>query len=104
MPRTAKKQGGQVDPAILEAALEGLQRRLADIEDKIGQVKKLLGSPSSASSDNTASAPAKRTMSPAARKRIAEAQRRRWAAFRARAGRAQRKRGAKAGQEQAKAE
>ncbi len=76
-----------LDRAILEAALEGLQRRLEDTNSKIAEVKRLMGGRQPAQAIPTpAGAPAprkKRRMSAAARKRIAEAQKRRWAQFRA---------------------
>ncbi len=76
-----------LDRAILEAALEGLQRRLEDTNDKIAEVKRLIGGrPRAQETPAPAGAPAprkKRRMSAAARKRIAEAQKRRWAQFRA---------------------
>jgi hypothetical protein len=81
MPR-----GTKIDPALLQAALEGLEHRLADTNEKIAEVKKLLRT-----GDSTPTAPVtvkeksrpKRKMSASARKRIAEAQRKRWAEFRA---------------------
>lgn len=81
MPR-----GTKIDPTLLQAALEGLEHRLADTNEKIAEVKKLLRT-----GDSTPTAPVKekattrprRKMSASARKRIAEAQRKRWAEFRA---------------------
>lgn len=83
MPR-----GTKIDPALLQAALEGLEHRLADTNEKIAEVKRLLrtgnSTPTPAAKDTVKSRP-KRKMSAAARKRIAEAQRKRWAEFRAKA-------------------
>ncbi|MGE5568457.1 MAG: hypothetical protein ACM3S5_05390 [Rhodospirillales bacterium] len=83
MPR-----GTKIDPALLQAALEGLEHRLADTNEKIAEIKRLLRTgdsiPTSAAKDIVKSRP-RRKMSAAARKRIAEAQRKRWAEFRARA-------------------
>ncbi|HOQ47765.1 MAG TPA: hypothetical protein PK157_20820 [Bryobacteraceae bacterium] len=77
-----------IDPALLQAALEGLEHRLADTNEKIAEIKRLLrtGNSTAASpvKDTNKSRP-RRKMSAEARKRIAEAQRRRWAEFRARA-------------------
>lgn len=79
MPR-----GKRIDPALLQAALEGLEHRLAEVSEKIAAVKKLLRSGGS----TPAAAPRphrkpRRKMSAGARKRISEAQRKRWADFRA---------------------
>lgn len=76
----------EVDRAILEAALEGLQHRLDAINEKMTEVRGLLSGRAKAT---PAAEPAgerpvrRRKMSAAARKRIAEAQRRRWQQFRA---------------------
>jgi len=84
MPR-----GTKIDPALLQAALEGLEHRLADTNEKIAEVKRLLRTgdsiPTSAAKDIVKTSRPRRKMSAAARKRIAEAQRKRWAEFRARA-------------------
>ena len=89
MPR-----GKRLDPAILEAALSGLQQRLSETERQIAEVKsRLRGSVRRAPSAAPAPAKPKRTMSAAARRRIAAAQKRRWAEFRAKA----KKRSGKAG-------
>jgi hypothetical protein len=88
MPR-----GTQIDPALLQAALEGLEHRLAETNEKIADVKKLLrtGAPAPAPVKQPVKSRPKRTMSAAARKRIAEAQRKRWAEFRAKSVRKGRK-------------
>ena len=81
MPR-----GKQLDPAILEAALDGLQHRLSQTEKQIAEVKaRLRGTAKRAPSAAPAPPKPKRTMSAAARRRIAAAQKRRWAEFRAKA-------------------
>jgi hypothetical protein len=85
---------------ILNAALEGLQLKLARIEEQIAQVRAMTkgkkpGKPRKAvaaaddwETPSTAAAPArkakkgKRQLSPEARERIAAAQRKRWAAHR----------------------
>ncbi len=87
-----------LDREVLEAALEGLQNRLAAVEHKIAQVKAALRSRgprprAAATSAETAPAP-RRKMSASARRRIAEAQKRRWAEFRAKEN-AGRKKGAR---------
>jgi len=78
-----------MDPALLEAALEGLQHRLDDVNEKIQEVRRSLGGMRgrAARPAGTPSATRhRRTMSAAARKKIAAAQRRRWAAFHAQTG------------------
>lgn len=73
------------DPALLEAALEGLEIQKHRIEEQIEQVRSLLGHGSHRRGRPSAvqAAPAKkRLLSPAARKRIAAAQKKRWAQFR----------------------
>jgi hypothetical protein len=80
VPRTS-----DLDRTILEAALEGLERRLAETNSRISEVKRLLAgrTPAAAPAAATRAPRKKRTMSAAARKRIAEAQKRRWEQFRA---------------------
>ena len=85
MPR-----GQKIDPALLQAALVGLEQRLAETNANIETVKRMLriGNRSNAT-PAAAVRPVKRRrrkMSAAARRRIAEAQKRRWAAFRAKTG------------------
>jgi hypothetical protein len=93
----------ELDRTILEAALEGLERRLEETNGRIAEVRRLL----SGRRAQAAPAPAtpakrgrkKRTMSAAARKRIAEAQKRRWEQFRAKKGKKQAKASADTGEE-----
>ena len=77
------------DPALLAAALEGLEMQRKRIEDQIATVRGMLsGRKSVASAAPAPSAPAssgsrrKRVLSEEARLRIAAAQKKRWAAFR----------------------
>ncbi len=90
MPRQQK-----MDPALLQAALEGLEQRLKQVNTNIATVKQMLriddgrrtpATPSASAAEPKAPARRRRRMSAAARKRIAEAQKRRWAAFRAKSG------------------
>jgi hypothetical protein len=76
---------------ILEAALEGLEAQRHKLDEKIAQVRSMLGGragkPAKAqswSSDAAVNggAPKKRILSPEARQRIAAAQKKRWAAYR----------------------
>src|SRR5437588_90969 len=78
-------------PALLAAALEGLELQRSRIEAQIAEVRRMLGGPrgprAAAKPQQEAAAPAKaatkkRQLSPAARKRIAAAQKRRWAEYR----------------------
>lgn len=89
----ARPSKSMTDPLLLTAALEGLQMQKKRIEDQISQVKKMLGTKSSAPAA-VAAAPAavatrkakrKGTMSPEGRARIALAQKKRWAAQRKKA-------------------
>jgi hypothetical protein len=79
------------DPALLTAALEGLEAQKSRIEEQIQQVRAMLGRrrgrppASAAAKAPAAETPAKRKLSPAARKRIAAAQKKRWAEFRKKA-------------------
>ena len=87
MPRGKANQ----DTETLEMALVGFEQKKVEIEEKIRQIKSLLGS-SPVSSPKKAAAPKakvaeaparkKRTLSAAARKRIAQAQKKRWAEHR----------------------
>jgi hypothetical protein len=81
MARPAKSMQ---DPALLQAALEGLELQRKRIEEQIAQVRSMLGGKAPKPGSDSAAAPAvkKRQLSPAARKRIAEAQKRRWAEYR----------------------
>ncbi len=81
MPR-----GSNIDPMVLEAALVGLQHQRAEIEAKMAEIRRVLGSraASPVSASVTTTPPrAKRQLSAAARKRIAEAQKKRWAGYHA---------------------
>jgi hypothetical protein len=84
-----------MDPGILQAALEGLEHRLAETNEKIAAVKKLLrtGVSEAPPAEQTQERRPRRKMSAAARKRIAEAQKKRWAEFRAKSVRKGRKAG-----------
>lgn len=85
MPRSSITMN---DPALLQAALDGLEAQKARIEQQIGQVRHLLGQrrPGTNSRDGRQSGAAPerkaRELSPAARKRIAAAQKKRWADYR----------------------
>jgi hypothetical protein len=80
MPR-----GKQMDPALLQAALDGFEQRLKEVNEKIVAVRRMMRSPGRpASAAPAAPARRRRPMSAAARKRIADAQKRRWAAFHSR--------------------
>lgn len=81
MPR--RKKG--IDNSVLQAALEGLEVRKKQVEEKIAAVRSMLGSPAKARAALPAVAKPKRRLSAAARKRIAEAQKRRWALVKAKA-------------------
>jgi hypothetical protein len=76
------------DPALLAAALEGLEMQRKRIEDQIATVRGMLSGRKSVASAPATSAPAasgsrrKRVLSEEARLRIAAAQKKRWAAFR----------------------
>jgi hypothetical protein len=79
------------DIETLEMALIGFEQKKVEIEEKIHQIKSMLGSGSSASPKKSAAPKAaedlapvrkKRTLSAAARKRIALAQKKRWAEHR----------------------
>lgn len=81
---------GLKDPALLEAALEGLEGQRQRIDQQIREVQAMLGrrKPRSsaaavgADSGFKASGGQKRQLSEAARKRIAAAQKKRWAEYR----------------------
>ena len=79
MPRRKR-----LDRSILQAALEGLELERQRLDQRIAQVKGLLGPKKRAA---VAQAPAKprRKMSLAGRKRIAAAQRKRWAEYKKKA-------------------
>ncbi len=65
------------DPAVLQAALEGLERQRERTEEHIAELRRHFGKAT------PKGAPRKRrTMSATARKRIAQAQKKRWAEYR----------------------
>ena len=70
------------DTSLLEAALIGFQQIRRNVEEKIADIRRQLGSgngtPSSASGQT-----GRRPLSPSARRRMAAAQRKRWAAVKA---------------------
>lgn len=79
-----------IDIAVLQAALQGLEAKRAQIEEQIAQVRAAL-SQKGGRVPTVAAAPAgsillpakkRRRMSPEGRRRIAEATRRRWEEFR----------------------
>ena len=84
----ARPSSQMQDPALLAAALEGLEMQRKRIEDQIATVRSMLSGRKSVASAPAASAPAasgsrrKRVLSEEARLRIAAAQKKRWAAFR----------------------
>ncbi len=89
MPRGKANQ----DTETLEMALIGFEQKKVEIEEKISQIKGLLGSAPKSSPkkavakgaaevESEAPARKKRTLSAAARKRIALAQKKRWAEHR----------------------
>ena len=70
------------DHALLEAALFGYQHQVEQIEEKIADIRRQLGTKSPAAASKAAAVPGKkRQMSAAARKRIAAAQKKRWAEY-----------------------
>ena len=84
----ARPSSSMQDPALLAAALEGLELQRKRIEDQIAMVRGLLSGRKSVASvpaaEKAASSPSrrKRVLSEEARLRIAAAQKKRWAAFR----------------------
>ncbi|MBZ2184641.1 MAG: hypothetical protein K7J46_07995 [Bryobacter sp.] len=75
------------DPALLAAALEGLELQRKRIDDQIAAVRAMLGgkkiaAPSAAPAASEGPARRKRVLSEEARQRIAAAQKKRWASFR----------------------
>jgi hypothetical protein len=70
------------DASFLEAALIGFEQMKRNVEEKIAEIRRQLGS----GNGTQAAAPSqtgRRPLSPAARRRIAAAQRKRWAAVKA---------------------
>ncbi|MCX6637392.1 MAG: hypothetical protein NT090_20245 [Acidobacteria bacterium] len=82
----AKAKQAVMDPAFLNAALEGLELQRERIAGQIQQVKSLLGGKKPravpAAAARKGKPAAKRVLSETARKRIAKAQKKRWAAYR----------------------
>ncbi len=84
----ARPPKSTLDPAILGAALEGLENQKRRLEEQIASVRAMLGgrgytpSSSSAGSSESGTGRRKRNLSPEARERIAAAQKKRWAAYR----------------------
>lgn len=84
----ARPQKSTLDPAILGAALEGLENQKRRLEEQISSVRAMLGgrsyTPTTTSSVavESGSSRRKRNLSPEARERIAAAQKKRWAAYR----------------------
>ena len=75
------------DPALLQAALDGLEAQKARIEQQIAHVRQLLGQRRTGTHSRdgrqaSAAPERRRELSPAARKRIAAAQKKRWADYR----------------------
>lgn len=75
------------DLATLQMALVGYELERQKIEDRIKEIRALLGGrrtplPSALPAGAAAPQPRKRNLSPAARKRIADSQKRRWAEHR----------------------
>ncbi len=89
-------RGKDTDLTTLQMALVGYELEKKKIDDKIREIRALLGrrGAKAAAVAGAEPAPRKRNLSPEARKRIAAAQKRRWAEHRKRA--AQAKAGAKA--------
>ncbi len=77
---------------ILEAALEGLEAQKQKLDEKIAQVRSMLGGRATKAAakapawsgevSSNGGAAKKRILSPEARQRIAAAQKKRWAAYR----------------------
>lgn len=84
----ARPQKSTLDPAILGAALEGLENQKKRLEEQIASVRAMLGGRSYSAPSSTSTAVdvstgrRKRNLSPEARERIAAAQKKRWAAYR----------------------
>src|SRR3954453_5003185 len=70
----------QLTTDILNAALESLTTKRRQIDEQIGEVRRMLGSSADGASAESQPSGRKRTMSAAGRRAIAEAQKRRWAA------------------------
>jgi len=76
-----------VDRTLLEAALSGYERQREDLEAKIAEIRRHLGTAPAAHSAHSApvsvteSGRKRRVISAAAKKRMAAAQKKRWAAY-----------------------
>jgi hypothetical protein len=70
------------DASLLEAALTGFEQMRRNVEEKIADIRRLLGSGGGTQAASR-SQRRKRTMSPAARRRTAAAERQRWALVKA---------------------
>lgn len=66
-------------PEILQAALEGLEAKLANINAMIVELKGSIGPSQPGTPGRAVVKRGKRTVSPETRKRMAKAQRKRWA-------------------------
>ncbi len=75
----------KITPSILNAALEGLEAKKAEIDRQIAEIRSMLGNQAAkrkqSDGGNLVNTPTRkrRVISPASRKRIADAQRLRWA-------------------------
>jgi len=65
-------------PEILQAALEGMEAKLARINAMIAEIKDGKGAGRAAKAEPAVAGRKKRQLSPEARQRMAEAQRKRW--------------------------
>jgi hypothetical protein len=70
------------DASLLEAALIGFQQMRRNVEEKIADIRRQLGS-GNGKQATASSQTGRRPMGPAARRRMAVAQRKRWAAVKA---------------------
>ena len=75
-----------MDAAVLQAALQGLERQRTEVENRIATVRAMLGARKLKAGVAPGAAKPRRVLNRAARKRISEAQKRRWALVRAKAG------------------
>ena len=70
------------DTSLLEAALIGFQQMRRNVEEKIADIRRQLGS-GNGTPTGSPSQTGRRPLSPAVRRRMAAAQRKRWAAVKA---------------------
>jgi hypothetical protein len=76
-------------PDLISAAIDGYEAQKVKIDEKIAELRSMLGGRSSTTAEPSAEAPTqvkerkKRRLSAAGRKAIAEAAKKRWAAFNA---------------------